>query len=135
MSIDRGDSHWGDAKSWEKACRHIGLFLWWAAERGLASELHDAEKMRSAPTQWFIRQCDTKLTNEDLSDDGNAFAKAVYEDYLLEVDRYSKKLKVGVYEIPEGASTTEHFFQYLDARLKKWQPAMKKGQKLDDDDD
>jgi hypothetical protein len=33
MSIDRGDSHFEDAGTWEKACRHIALFLWWAVER------------------------------------------------------------------------------------------------------
>ena len=37
MSIDRGDSHFGDAGSWEKACRHMALFLCWSFERGLGS--------------------------------------------------------------------------------------------------
>ena len=64
MSIDRGDSHYGDAKTWERACRHIGLFLWWAAERGLASEEHELEEVRSDPTAHFISACDTKLLDQ-----------------------------------------------------------------------
>jgi|SRR5580658_8908676 len=42
MSIDRGDPHFEDAGNWTKACRHIALFLWWAAERTLSSDEVDA---------------------------------------------------------------------------------------------
>ena len=120
MSIDRGDSHYDDAQSWERACRHIGLFLWWAAERGLASEDHDAAEAAKQPTQYFISQCDTKLWDEDFGDEGNAFVEAAYGDYCGEVSAYAKSLGLGDYEIPESAATTKHFFDWLDARLAAW---------------
>jgi hypothetical protein len=102
MSIDRGDSHVGDAKTWERACRHIAIFLWWAAERGLASADHEVSAVRTNPTKHFIQQCDTKLWDEDLSDVGNAFAASEYDAYLAEVSAYAGVLGLGDYEIPEG---------------------------------
>lgn len=117
MAIDRGDSHYDDAGSWERACRHIGLFLWWAAERGLASEHHDPKKIRENPTEHFISQCDTKLYDEDMTEDGRAFAASEYGNYLGEVSAYARTLSVTDYEIPENDVTTKHFFDWLDARL------------------
>jgi hypothetical protein len=123
MAIDRGDYHLEDAKTWERACRHIGLFLWWAAERGLASEEHDAKAAAANPTKYFINSCDTKLWNEDLTDDGNAFAEAEYDAYLTEQGAYARALGVGDCEIPESAATSKHFFAWLDLRLAGWRAA------------
>ena len=117
MSIDRGDSHWEDAGSWERACRHIALFLWWAAEHNLASEDHDPKVMAKDPTGHFIRMCDTKLWNDDFTEDGAAFAEEAYNEYLEEVEAYAQRLGVGDYEIPENAATQQHFFAWLDARF------------------
>ncbi len=118
MSIDRGDAHIADAKTWQRACRHMGLFLWWAAERGLASETHELESIRLDPTEHFISECDAKLWEEDLNERGNTFALKEYGAYLDEVGAYAKGLGVGDYEIPDGEATTKHFFAWLDARLK-----------------
>ncbi len=117
MAIDRGDSHYDDAGSWERACRHIGLFLWWAAERGLASEDHELASLRANATQHVIDHCDTKLWDEDLTDEGNAFATSEYDAYLGEVSAYARTLGVGDYEVPEGEVTKKHFFEWLDGRL------------------
>lgn len=106
----------GDAETWERACRHIGLFLWWAAERGLASEDHEPGALRTNATKYFIEQCDTKLWDEDLTDEGNAFAESEYDAYLEEVSAYARSLGVGDYEIAECEATTKHFFGWLDAR-------------------
>jgi hypothetical protein len=119
MSIDRGDSHFDDAGSWEKACRHMGLFLAWAMDRGLASEDHAGEDATSA-TAYFIEACDTKLTDEDFTPDGNAFVEVAYEDYLGEVSAYAGALGVGDYDIAEDATTKAHFSAWLDARLAAW---------------
>jgi hypothetical protein len=122
----RGEDHITDAKTWERACRHIGLLLWWAAERGLASDDHDAKKARKAPTRYFIQQCDTKLFGDDLSDDGAAFIAATYDAYLAEVVAYAKRQKVSMYEIKENAATAKHFFDWLDAALAKRAKAKRK---------
>ena len=119
MSIDRGDSHFGDAGSWEKACRHMGLFLAWAMECGLASEDHEGEDA-SSPTEYFIGACDTKLTDEDFSDEGNAFVDAAYEDYLGEVSAYAGTLGVSDYDLVENEATKAHFYAWLDTALSTW---------------
>jgi hypothetical protein len=120
MSHDRGDSHWEEAKTWERACRHIALFLWWAAERGLASDDHDPKLMAKEPTQHFIGMCDTKLWDDDFNEEGSAFATAEYEGYLKAVSAYAKSLGIGDYDIAENETTKQHFFELLDRRLTAW---------------
>lgn len=110
----RGEDHITDGKTWKRACRHIGLLLWWAAERGLASEKHDAKKARKAPTRYFIEQCDTKLFGRDLSEEGGAFVVDIYDAYLGECDAYAANRKIGFYDIQETAATAGHFFAWLD---------------------
>lgn len=117
MTIDRGDYHFEDAQTWERACRHIGLFLWWASERGLASEDHHPAVLRCGATEHIILQCDTKLWVDDLNDAGNDFAADAYDSYLGEVTEYAGRLGVGDYDIPEADATTTHFFVWLDSRL------------------
>ena len=120
MSIDRGDSHFADARTWNRACRHIGLFLWWASARGLASKEVDAKAIAKAPTKYFITDCDKKLWDDDFTVEGKAFAAAEYDAYLHAVAAYARTLGVGDYEIRESKVTTKHFFDWLDKRLTAW---------------
>jgi hypothetical protein len=120
MAIDRGDYHYEDAGSWEKACRHIALFLWWCFERGLATSDEneiDPVEMAKNPTQTFIESCDTKLWEADLKPEGQEFAKSAYDDYLCALHDYAEKLEIGDYEVPESEETTRFFFDWLDKRL------------------
>lgn len=127
MAFDRGDYHYDDAGNWDRACRHIALFLWWAAERGLASEDHeDLKAIAKAPTKYFIGACDTKLWEDDFSAEGIAFANYAYTPYLGEVERYAKKLKISDYAIPENTKTKDHFFKFLDAQLAAFRSRTKK---------
>ncbi len=121
MSIDRGDSHHDDAKTWERACRHIGLFLHWAAARGLASDEHRAEAIAADPAAYVISELDTKLTDEDLNEAGNAFAEARYSTYLDEVSAYAARSGLGDYDIPQNEETQRHFFAWLDDALAAFQ--------------
>jgi hypothetical protein len=116
----RGEDHITDGKTWERACRHIGLLLWWAAERELASAAHAAKKARKAPTRYFIQQCDTKLFSRDFSDEGARFVVDTYDAYLAECEAYAAKQRTGLYDIPENAATERHFFEWLDRKLTAW---------------
>ncbi|MEO7433641.1 MAG: hypothetical protein ABIR62_16850 [Dokdonella sp.] len=72
----------------ENGGRHIGLFLEWAILRDLASaELTEhASKLRSGETsglELLFDQCDGKLLDDDLDDEGNGFAADYYEAHHL----------------------------------------------------
>ena len=67
----------------EAGATHIGMFLAWALLHGFAGEIHNEdfpetlEQLRQrtiTPGEFLIRACDEKFTDEDLSDEGNAFA-------------------------------------------------------------
>lgn len=117
MAIDRADSHFDDAGTLEKAARHICLYLLWAAERGLASEIHDPKSIAADPLGHFERECDFKLWTEDFTERGNAFTAATYDDYLDEVHAFAERLGIGDYDVPQDGATRDHFFAWLDAKL------------------
>lgn len=120
MAIDRGDWHYDDAGSWEAACAHIGTFLLWAVERGLGGDDHEPEALRADPTRYVIGHCDTKLWNDDLSDEGVAFAESSYSLYLEELQRYANARSVNAYKLEHGPEDREHFFGFLDELLASW---------------
>ncbi|HEV7692516.1 MAG TPA: hypothetical protein VGO52_16890 [Hyphomonadaceae bacterium] len=71
----------------EAGATHIAMFVVWAWLEGLAGELHvedfpeDHERVRlrqETPATLFIRICDEKFTDEDLNEEGNAFAADFY---------------------------------------------------------
>jgi hypothetical protein len=68
---------------------HIAMFFAWAALNGLAGDYHTRDaaadlallrQRKITPTEWFMRVCDEKFTDEDLNSEGNAFARAYYGD-------------------------------------------------------
>ena len=73
----------------EAGATHIAMFLAWAALNGLAGDYHKIDSAKElaellareiTPGAWFIRTCDEKFTDEDLSEEGNQFAAAYYGD-------------------------------------------------------
>src|SRR5262245_57015519 len=70
------------------AATHSGMFLGRALLAGLGGEIHTTEwpeeldkpRTRSiTPAQFLINACDEKFTDEDLSDEGNAFAASYFD--------------------------------------------------------
>ena len=66
---------------------HTGMFAAWALLAGLAGDLHskdcpeDIEDLRTrsiTPGAFFLR-CDGKFTDEDLNEEGNAFAEEYFD--------------------------------------------------------
>jgi len=93
MKYDDGSWHYeGDfPKTLAQAAgsTHIAMFAVWAASRGLLS----AERVEEAadltaqfeartitPTRWFLALFDEKLTDDDLGEEGNRFARSYYAD-------------------------------------------------------
>ncbi len=114
---------------------HIALFAAWATLAGLGGELAADQlpllKSRSmTPTEWFIAACDEKFTDEDLSDEGNAFARSYYADAEGALrDHIGSYL--GDYEVtfPEATdlyrvaplwSSFDRLAPVLDQRLAEW---------------
>lgn len=84
LTLDRGDSHVSDAGSWEKACTHIGVFLAWAAKRGLASGQHREQLARlvATPGSYVVGACDSKLGPDDFEPEAERVVRNIYDRYL-----------------------------------------------------
>ena len=117
MAIDAGKWHIEDAGTMTKACRHIALFLAWAASRGLAGAEIDAKAVAKRPTAYLVAECDGELTRDDLAPEGNRFARAEYDAYLQEVHDLAVARGVDDYDLAEDAATAKYFHGWLDAQL------------------
>jgi hypothetical protein len=114
------------------AFTHTGLYLAWAVQADLGSkELQDdfEEELtnlsaRLIPPCQIYKPMDEKLTDGDLSDEGNAFTK-VYFDF--EVGQYLKDyeeiLCAGLptmYHVTDSWENYERLKPILDSRLAAW---------------
>jgi len=75
----------------ENGATHIGLYLAWNAMKGLVStDTHDQaviDQVRSRSItgrDFVVDQIDCKLFDDDLNDEGNAFAAWYYEDHYVQ---------------------------------------------------
>lgn len=123
MSIDRGDSHIESAKTWNRACRHIAVYLWWAAERGLAAKRIDAKAIAKAPVKYFMAHCDAKLWDEEFNEEGVAFSAARYDTYLRLIDARAVQLGIDGYQFKLDRQTNTYFFGMLDGLYGEWREA------------
>jgi len=121
----------------QAAATHIAMFVSWAVLNGLAGDLHtndfatDLAQLKSktiTPTEWFLKVCDEKFTDEDLNDEGNLFSQKYYnhesasprahvyfEDYAAafpEVDI--------VYAVPDNWQTYDTIAAIISKRFKAW---------------
>lgn len=99
MSYDRADWHYGgnypEDLPPENGGTHIGMFLAWAIHHGLEGELlrEDSAAALAAVRdrkmtgrEFLFSECDERFWEEDLNEEGNAFASTYYPldtgDYL-----------------------------------------------------
>lgn len=135
MAYDRADWHYGgdfpaDLPR-ERGGTHVGMFLAWAATAHLIGELHadespdDLRKLRDREItgcQFLFAACDEKLTEEDLNEEGNAFAKDYYatDRYL---DDYADVLGddlESLYHVEDSWENFDRLKPILDRRLAAW---------------
>jgi hypothetical protein len=120
----------------EAGATHTGMFLAWALLEGLGGELHtdefadDLEKLRTrlvTPGAYFLATCDGKLTNEDLSDEGNAFAEAYYDlEHGEFLSNYEDTLGADLPTTYHVADTWENFDRLrpvISDRFAQWKAA------------
>lgn len=122
----------------EAGATHIGMFLAWMLLNGHGGELHMDDPAALAllqqramtPGQWFLKHCDEKFTDEDLSAEGNRFAEAYY---LFDEDRvdegepsffpdYAKSFPDAdfAYSVPDDWATYDRIAPILAHRFALW---------------
>lgn len=114
---------------------HIGMFLAWMLFNGFASEelMEDSEsdvglirERTITGAQFLIHVLDEKLTDQDFSDEGNAFAVAYYQglnDDSRYVDDYLDTFTVStasLYSVADTWGNYDKLAARMNARLIKW---------------
>ena len=117
----------------EAGATHTGMFIAWALLSGLAGEIHvvdfpgglEALRTRSVtPGQFFFEYCDGKFTDEDLDDQGNAFAAAYFAfehgRYLADYERVLGDGLPNLYYVPDTWPNFDRLKPTLDRRFAEW---------------
>jgi hypothetical protein len=117
----------------EAGATHTGMFVAWALLRGLCGELHLVEfpepfarlqRKEITPGRFFIEACDQKFTDEDLNEEGNAFAQAYYDfergKYLADYERILGGNVESLYHVADTWDNFHLLEPVLDARLAEW---------------
>jgi len=96
---------------------------------GMAGSIHIEDfpnsltplKYRSEnPGQWFLGACDGKFTDEDLNEDGNAFAKFYYPDsYPCDLESMFKSCET-LYHVPDTWGTYDVVAPIIDKHYHAW---------------
>ena len=120
----------------EPGATHIGMFVAWCLLNGLGSDFHVKEMpdllahlkaKRLTPGAFFIKACDEKFTDEDLSPDGNAFAKSYYEAKDAEyIGDYEAALGADVPTLYHVTDTWENYERLAPAIAKRYAAWRKK---------
>ena len=142
MKYDDASWHYGGdfpaALPPEAGATHIAMFVAWAVLNGLAGEYHTdhaaddlalLQKREVTPTAWFIRACDEKFTDEDLTDEGNSFAASYYgsgeglhTDAGSYLDDYGETFPNAelLYDVEDSWTSFDKLSPKLSNRLKTW---------------
>lgn len=112
---------------------HIGMFVAWALMSGLAGDIHVTDpsgaipKLRArsiTPGRFLLEYCDGKFTNEDLNDEGNAFARAYFESppgpYLADYEVVLGEGLPDLYRVPDTWGNFDRLRLILDRRFAEW---------------
>jgi len=117
----------------EAAATHTGMFVAWAFLSGLAGEIHihdfpdDVPSLESrtiTPGKFFLSSCDGKFTDEDLNDQGNAFAAAYFNfdngRYLGDYESTLGQESPSLYHIEDSWENFDRLRPVLDQRFSEW---------------
>jgi hypothetical protein len=141
-TFDRADWHSGAANyprdlPPEAGGTHIGMFLAWAILRQRISAAHEQEDdvlavRRRAKTgrDFLFEACDGKFWDEDLSDEGAAFARVYYQDghgnihpagYLADYERVLGGDLKDLYRVADTWPNFDQLAKVIDLRFEQWQ--------------
>ena len=138
MAYDRADWHYGGdfpaGLPPENGGTHIGMFLAWAIHRDLAGELHREDSVgplaavrerRMTGREFLFSQCDEKFWEEDLNDEGNAFAKEYYQKkgadgYLSDYEATFAEGLPSLYHVADTWENFDRIAAVIDRRYAQW---------------
>ncbi len=140
MKYDDASWHYGgdfpDDLPNEAGATHIGMFVAWALLIDLGGSIHledypeEFAKLRSrevTPAQFFLQACDEKFTDDDLSEEGNAFAQFYYEpddaNYLEDYVMILCQNLPSLYHVADTWDNFELLKPILDERFSSWRRA------------
>ncbi len=134
-SIDRMDWHYGgdfpENLPQENGGTHIGMFLTWIIENDLISELHREDSQEAilkvinhqmTGRDFLIEQCDEKLWEDDLNEQGLLFTKHYYESDIY-IQDYSELLATeveSIYEVENSWDNYQKLKPIIDSRYNEW---------------
>jgi hypothetical protein len=120
----------------EAGATHSGMFVAWAVLSGLAGPIHLVEfpemlgrlqRREITPGRFLIEACDEKFTNDDLNDEGNAFAKAYFDfergSYIADYERVLASELETLYHVADTWENFDLLKPVLDRRLDEWRRA------------
>lgn len=106
---------------------HIALFLKWCFKNGWTGELHltdspdDTQALMDetmSATEFFFKNCDGKLTDEDFNAAGNEFAQRYYGPEGLYLNDYANEFADLMYVAGEEMHDYERFSALIERRIK-----------------
>jgi len=122
----------------EAGATHMALFVAWCALNGMGGEPNEVENSKAlealraravTPSQWFIAICDEKFTDEDLSEEGNAFAIDYYNAeakqhsrsgcYLVDYENTFPEVPT-LYGVPDTWQSYDRIAPVIARRAAKW---------------
>lgn len=134
-SIDRMDWHYGgdfpENLPQENGGTHIGMFLTWIIENDLIGELHREDSQEAIQKvinhqmtgrDFLIEQCDEKLWEDDLNEQGLLFTKHYYEPDIY-IQDYSELLATeveSIYEVENSWDNYQKLKPVIDNRYNEW---------------
>ena len=137
MAYDRADWHYGgdypEGLPPENGGTHIGMFLAWAIHRGLEGAIHHEDaadeqalaavrERRMTGREFLINQCDEKFWEDDLSEEGNRFARSYYATNRYYED-YEAALAASLptlYHVEDSWGNFDKISTVLDRRYQEW---------------
>jgi hypothetical protein len=137
MKYDDASWHYGGDfpadLSKEAGGTHAGMFVAWALLSGLGGDLHtsecpeDLEALQSrtiTPGAWYLRFCDGKFTDEDLSEEGNSFGTSYFkfegDGFLTDYAGAVPDHLPSVYHMPDTWETFDLLKPVFDRRYEIW---------------
>jgi hypothetical protein len=115
----------------EAGATHAGMFFAWAVLAGLGSadmaadfarETNDLRAKHLTPGHFFLVVCDGKLTDADLSEEGNNFAQAYFDDgdFLADYEGLVGRGLPSIYHVADSWETYDKLKPRIDQRFSAW---------------